>query len=411
MEAAADNQSPSSSDVDVTPRGASSAVLRALQLIQYDDSDSKLQAAKEIRRLTKTSQRCRRLLAAAVIPLVSMLRVDSPQSHHESALLALLNLAVKDEKETVKMPVQAVYGGRAHTVLSILCIYSLSWHDNLYLGEKGISRNKMSIVEAGALDHVIRFLRSENINLQESATAALLTLSASISNKPIIGASGAIPLLVNILKHGTTQAKVDAVMALSNLSTYTDNLTVIIETDPVPSVVTLLKSSKRSSKTAEKCCSVIESMVGFDEGRTALAAEDGGILAVVEVLENGTRQAREHAVGALLTICEGDRCKYRELILKEGVIPGLLELTVQGTPKSQTKAQTLLRLLRETPYPRSEFQPDTLENIVCNIISQIDGDEQSSKAKKMLAEMVQVSMEQSLRHLQKRALVCTPTDL
>lgn len=369
MEAAADNQSPSSSDVDVTPRGASSAVLRALQLIQYDDSDSKLQAAKEIRRLTKTSQRCRRLLAEAVIPLVSMLRVDSPQSHHESALLALLNLAVKDE------------------------------------------RNKMSIVEAGALDHVIRFLQSENINLQESATAALLTLSASISNKPIIGASGAIPLLVNILKHGTTQAKVDAVMALSNLSTYTDNLTVIIETDPVPSVVTLLKSSKRSSKTAEKCCSVIESMVGFDEGRTALAAEDGGILAVVEVLENGTRQAREHAVGALLTICESDRCKYREPILKEGVIPGLLELKVQGTPKSQTKAQTLLRLLRETPYPRSEIQPDTLENIVCNIISQIDSDEQSSKAKKMLAEMVQVSMEQSLRHLQKRALVCTPTDL
>jgi vacuolar protein 8 len=46
---------------------------------------------------------------------------------------------------------------------------------------------------------------------------------------------------------------------------------------------------------------------------------------------------------------------------------------------------------------------------VCNIISQIDGDEQSGKAKKMLAEMVQVSMEQSLKQLQQRALVCTPT--
>jgi vacuolar protein 8 len=108
-------------------------------------------------------------------------------------------------------------------------------------------------------------------------------------------------------------------------------------------------------------------------------------------------------------LCQSDRCKYREPILREGVIPGLLELTVQGTPKSQSKSQTLLRLLRDTPYPRSELQPDTLENIVCNIISQIDGDEQSGKAKKMLAEMVQVSMEQSLRHLQQRALVCTPT--
>ncbi|KAE8679742.1 protease Do-like 7-like [Hibiscus syriacus] len=369
MDTAAVTHSPSSSDVDVTLRGETSAVLRSLQLIQYNDPNSKLQAAKEIRRLTKTSQRCRRLLSVAVIPLVSMLRVDSPESHHESALLALLNLAVKDEK------------------------------------------NKMSIVEAGALDPIIRFLQSDNLNLQGSATAALLTLSASVNNKPIIGASGAIPLLGRMLRHGTTQAKVDAVTALSNLSTHANNLTVISETSPIPSIVSLLKASKKSSKTAEKCCSVIAFLVGFDEGRTALAAEEGGILAVVEVLENGTLQAREHAVGALLTTCESDRCKYREPILREGVIPGLLELTVQGTPKSQTKAKTLLRLLRESPYPRSELQPDTLENIVCNIICQMDGDDQSSKAKKMVAEMVQVSMEQSLRNLQHRALVCTPTDL
>ncbi|XVF81869.1 hypothetical protein PTKIN_Ptkin15bG0190300 [Pterospermum kingtungense] len=371
MDTAADIYSPSSSssDVDVTPRGATSAVERALQLIQSDDSDSKLQAAKEIRRLTKTSQRCRRLLADSVIPLVSMLGVGSPESHHESALLALLNLAVKDEK------------------------------------------NKVRIVEAGALEPVISFLQNENLSLQESATAALLTLSASVNNKPIIGASGAIPLLVDILKNGSAQAKVDAVMALSNLSTYPDNLTVIFGTSPIPYVVSLLKTCKKSSKTAEKCCSLIESLVGFEEGRIALTGEEFGVLAVVEVLENGTVLAREHAVGALLTMCDSDRCKYREPILSEGVIPGLLELTVQGTPKSQTKAQTLLRLLRDTPYPRSELQADTLENIVCNIISQIDGDDQSSKAKKMLAEMVQVSMEQSLRHLQQRALVCTPTDL
>ena len=267
-------------------------------------------------------------------------------------------------------------------------------------------------MEAGALEPVISFFQNENLNLQEYATAALLTLSASVNNKPIIGASGAIPLLVDILRHGSTQAKVDAVMALSNLSTHPDNLTIIFGTSPIPSIVSLLKTCKKSSKTAEKCCSLIESLVGFDEGRTALTAEEGGVLAVVEVLENGTLQAREHAVGALLTMCESDRCRYREPILREGVIPGLLELTVQGTPKSQTKAQILLRLLRDTPYPRSELQvPDTIENIVCNIISHIDGDDQSSKAKKMLAEMVQVSMEQSLRHLQQRALVCPPTDL
>ncbi|CAK7339050.1 unnamed protein product, partial [Dovyalis caffra] len=360
--------STSSSDPD-TPPSSSSAVRRALLLIQSDDLSLKIEAAKEIRRLTKTSQRCRRQLACAVKPLVCMLRVgdDDSVESNESALLALLNLAVKDEK------------------------------------------NKISIVKAGALEPIISFLQSQNSILQEYATASLLTLSASTINKPVISASGAIPLLVEILRNGNAQAKADAVMALSNLSTLPDNLDIILKTNPIPSIVSLLKTCKKSSKTTEKCCGLIESLVGFDEGRIALTSEEGGILAVIEVLENGSPQSREHAVGALLTLCQGDRCKYREPILREGVIPGLLELTVQGTPKAQPKAQTLLRLLRDSPYPRSELQPDTLENIVCNIISQIDGDEQSGKAKKMLAEMVQVSMEQSLRHLQQRALVCTPT--
>lgn len=73
-----------------------SAVHRTLQLIHSDDLNSKVHAAKEIRRLTKTSHRCRRHFSAAVKPLVGMLRSDSAEAT-EASLLALLNLAVKDE--------------------------------------------------------------------------------------------------------------------------------------------------------------------------------------------------------------------------------------------------------------------------------------------------------------------------
>ncbi|XP_010463794.1 PREDICTED: U-box domain-containing protein 7-like [Camelina sativa] len=351
----------SSSSVSVSS-SSSASIQRVLSLIRSEDSDSRLFAAREIRRLTKTSHRCRRHFSQAVEPLVSMLRFDSPESHHEAALLALLNLAVKDEK------------------------------------------NKVSIIEAGALEPIINFLQSNSPTLQEYASASLLTLSASANNKPIIGANGVIPLLVNVIKHGSPQAKADAVMALSNLSTLPDNLSMILSTKPLSPILNLLKSSKKSSKTSEKCCSLIESlMVSGEEPRSGLISNEGGVLAVVEVLENGSLQAREHAVGVLLTLCQSDRSKYREPILREGVIPGLLELTVQGTSKSRTKAQRLLCLLRDSESPRSEVQPDTIENIVSSLISHIDGDDQSGKAKKMLAEMVQVSMEKSLRHLQERA--------
>ncbi|XP_077253737.1 uncharacterized protein LOC143892760 [Tasmannia lanceolata] len=343
-------------------------VRETIQLILSDERESKIKAAREIRRLTKTSSKHRRHFSDAIEPLVSMLRSDDIDCN-ETSILALLNLAVKDE------------------------------------------RNKIKILDAGALEPLISFLQSHSSNLREYATAALLTLSASGINKPTISASGAIPLLVDVLRDGSSQAKVDALMALYNLSTLPDNLHIILSVQAIPPLINLLKSCKKSSKTAEKCSALLESLLGFDEARTALTAEEGGVLTVVEVLEDGSLQSREHAVGALLTMCESDRCRYREAILKEGVIPGLLELTVQGTPKSQSKAHTLLRLLRDSPYRKSDFEADTLENIVCNIVSQIDGEHRCGKAKKMLAEMVQVSMEQSLRHLQQRAFVCTQTEL
>lgn len=252
------------------------------------------------------------------------------------------------------------------------------------------------------MEPIIGFLQSENASLQDYATASLLTLSASSVTKPILSSFGVIPLLVDILRRGSSHAKVDSILTLYNLSTYQGNLTLILETEPIPSIISLLKSCKKSSKTAEKCTALIESLMCYEEGRNALTSEEGGIFAIVEVLEIGSLQSREHAVGALLTMCQIDRCKYRELILREGVMPGLLELTVKGTTISQEKSQILLRLLRDTPYKRSELKPDTLENIVSNLISQLDGNEQTGKARGLLAEVIQVSMDQSLRHLHQR---------
>ncbi|XP_042500542.1 U-box domain-containing protein 4-like [Macadamia integrifolia] len=357
----------SGNDSGVNSIGVPVIVKQILEFIQSDDPNLKIQAAREIRRLTKTSEKHRPYFSGAIERLVAMLRSDSPDCY-EAALLALLNLAVKDET------------------------------------------NKIAIVDAGALQPLISFLKSNDLNLREYATAALLTLSASAINKPKISASGAIPLLVEILRDASPQAKVEALMALYNLSTHPENLSIILAAKAISPLVNLLKSCKKSSKTTEKCSALIESLLSHDEGRTALTSEEGGVLAVVEVLESGSLQSREYAVGALLTMCKSDRCRYREVILREGVIPGLLELTVQGTPKSQSKAQTLLELLRDSPHGRDEFEADTLENIVCNIVSQIDGEDRGGKAQKMLAEMVQVSMEQSLRHLEQRALVGTPNN-
>lgn len=65
----------------------------------YGMGDSRIQAAHEIRKLTKSSAKCRAYFAAAgvIIPLVSMLK-SSSSDVKEAALLALLNLAVRNER-------------------------------------------------------------------------------------------------------------------------------------------------------------------------------------------------------------------------------------------------------------------------------------------------------------------------
>lgn len=336
----------------------------------HGDVDVRIRAAKEIRRLTKTSDKSRAYLAAAgvIVPLVSMLKSANLEAK-EAAVLALLNLAVGNE------------------------------------------RNKVRIVKAGAIPTLVELLQSENANLRESVVAAILTLSASAINKPVIGASGAIPLLVEVLTSGSIQGKVDAVMALYNLSTYTDNLLPILAAGSVPPLIRLLKDCKKTSKFSEKLTALLESLLVLEEGRTAIVKEEGGILALVEAVEDGSPQSREHAVGALLNLCQANIGEYRQVILKEGVIPGLLELTVQGTSKAQQRARTLLQLLRDSSTQRNSSS-NVLESIVHNIASHIDGVEQgSATAKQMLSEMVHLSMEKSMKQLQQRALLSIPSQI
>lgn len=345
-------------------------VLWSLLYGAHGDVDVRIRAAKEIRRLTKTSAKTRAYLAAAgvIVPLVSMLKSANSEAK-EAAVLALLNLAVGNE------------------------------------------RNKVRVVKAGAIPTLVELLQSENANLRESVVAAILTLSASAINKPIIGASGAIPLLVEVLTSGSIQGKVDAVMALYNLSTYTDNLLPILAASAVPPLIQLLKDCKKTSKFSEKLAALLESLLALEEGRTAVVKEEGGILALVEAVEDGSPQSREHAVGALLNLCQANRGEYRQAILKEGVIPGLLELTVQGTSRAQHRARTLLQLLRDSSTQRNSSS-HVLESIVHDIASHIDGVEQgSATAKQMLSEMVHLSMEKSMKQLQQRALLSIPSQI
>lgn len=250
---------------------------------------------------------------------------------------------------------------------------------------------------------LVELLKSESSGLRELAAAAVLTLSAAESNRSAITASGAAPLLVQVLINGSIQGKVDAVTALYNLSSSKESLDPNLYVEAVTPLLTLLKESKKYSKFAEKASSLLEILSGTEEGRSAISEAEGGILTVVETVEDGSYLSMEYSVGVLLTLCQSCREKYRERILREGAIPGLLRLTVYGTKKGQERARELLELLRDDRPKR--FTSKVLETIAFDIASRIDGPSQAAEtAKRLLKDMVRREMELSTSTLHLKAM-------
>lgn len=340
------------------------------------DLYAKIQAARDIRTAVRRSAssssspssslktRSRFAAAGVVQPLVLMLFSPNDEAR-EASLLALLNLAVRNE------------------------------------------RNKIKIVADGAVPPLVELLKIHHGSLRELATAAILTLSTATPNKPTILASGAAPLLVQILSSGSVQGRVDAVTALHNLFTCKESASACLDAAAVPALINLLKECRKHSKFAEKVSALLEILSKSDEGRTAIASSNGGILALVETVEDGSPISMEHAVGALLTLCQSCRSKYRPLILNEGAIPGLLKLTVEGTTEAQERSRTLLDLLRESPQDK-RLASSVLEKIVYDIATRVDGaDKAPETAKKLLQDMVQRSIDIKTSRILPKGVSCS----
>ncbi|KAL1560926.1 U-box domain-containing protein 4-like [Salvia divinorum] len=272
-------------------------------------------------------------------------------------------------------------------------------------------RNKIKIVAAGAVPPPVELLKNLTGNLRELAAAAILSLSSAPSNKPTIAATGAALLLVQILCSGSVQGKVDAVTALYYLSTCEEEPKLVLNAKVVPPLIDLLKECKKYSKFAEKTTFLLEIFSASEEGRAAITNVEGGILALVETIEDGSLVSMSHAVRTLLSLCQSCCDKYRELILKEGAILGLLRPTAEGTPAAQDRARTLLDMLRHSP-PDQRLTSSELERIVYNFAANVDGkDKAVETAKKLLQDMVQKSMDLSLGRTKLRSSPCTSTKI
>ncbi|KAK3183640.1 hypothetical protein Dsin_030926 [Dipteronia sinensis] len=327
------------------------------------DTQVQIQAASQLCKLS--SRHRHKLVERGIIsPLVSMLHSQDYEAV-EAALLSLLSLAF------------------------------------------GSERNKIRIVKSGVVPVLLELLQCQSEAQIELAVAAMLILSSCKANKLVIASSGAIQVLVEILSgyyvsdngddHNCSismQAKLDAIATLHNLSTCHQLIPSIVSSGVTYMLLQLVHSSDKSSELPEKAVSLLENVVTLSENALQeVAATSGAIRALVEGIEEGSPLCKEHAVAILLLVCQNRRDKHRVLILREGVMPGLmpglLQLSVDGTWRAQNMARELLLLLRDCSQYGSTSKQSKNE-LIEQIMEEIDaeGERVSGTTLRLVEEMI-----------------------
>ncbi|PWA52761.1 Armadillo [Artemisia annua] len=284
----------------------------------------KRSSAAKLRLLAKNRADNRKVIgeSGAVPALIPLLRCSDPWTQ-EHAVTALLNLSLLDD-------------------------------------------NKCLIAGAGAVKSLIYVLKTGTESSKQNAACALLSLAMVDEYKVSIGACGAISPLVCLLINGSNRGKKDALTTLYKLCSMKANKKRAVTAGVVKPLVELVvaageaaeEEKKTAAGMAEKAMVVLSSVAAVEEGKMALV-EEGGIPALVEVIEDGVSvKGKEFAVVTLLQLCEGvNGMRNRGLLVGEGAIPPLVALSQTGTARAKHKAETLLGYLREPRQEASSSSP------------------------------------------------------
>lgn len=226
-------------------------------------------------------------------------------------------------------------------------------------------RNKEMMMALGVLP-VLQELIAKS-NFVGAATALYLNLSCLEEAKPVIGSTEAVPFLIRVLRHeNDPQCKLDALHALYNLSSHPTNIPRLLPCGIVEGLQALITHSTDNTFT-EKSIAVLINLASSKTARDEIILAADLVSGLATVLDIGELVEQEQAAACLLILCNGNET-CSQMVLREGVIPSLVSISVNGTVRGKQKAQKLLMLFREQrqrdPSPSPVRQPERSDTVM-----------------------------------------------
>ncbi|KAF5202339.1 U-box domain-containing protein [Thalictrum thalictroides] len=252
----------------------------------------------------------------------------------------------------------------------------------LRLLAKTDSENRACIAEAGTISALVRYLMSNDPNLQINAVTTILNLSLLESNKKrIMETNGVIDGITEVLRSGATweakenaaatifivsgvpeyrkklgkkarvvkglmelakdgPGKKDALLAILNFAVEREAVGRLIEGGAVDMAIGL------ASEFPEEAMAIIAA-VAKRGGVAAVVASFQSVRIIGGILRDGPEAARESAVAGLVSVCRrGGPEVVAELASMAGIERSMWELMATGTLRARRKSASLMRIIR-----------------------------------------------------------------
>ncbi|KAJ7953016.1 RING-type E3 ubiquitin transferase [Quillaja saponaria] len=204
-------------------------------------------------------------------------------------------------------------------------------------------RNGLLYLKEDAFSMLANFLDSE---VKEEALAITEVLSTHQYCRDKIGASNAaVGTILKILDSPSIEFQQQVIQILCNLSLNSEICSQIVSLEGIPKLVPFFNDSY----LAGNCLYIMENLCNTEEGMVSVVETKGCISCVSERLETGSLEEQESAVAILLSLCS-QRVQYCQLVMDEGVIPPLVNISINGSENANVTALELLRLLRDINY-------------------------------------------------------------
>ncbi|WOL03855.1 U-box domain-containing protein 5 [Canna indica] len=230
-----------------------------------------------------------------------------------------------------------------------------------------LSKNRIEISSSSIEDALQLFISFLDSEISTEALMLLKKLIQDPSCRSNIMTSDAVSSIIKILDSEDVDSVELSLKVLLDLSPDRDLKSYILSSRSLTKLASFLTDEKLSHLSLK----IIQNISDDEEGALLVAKNNACLASIVELLDTGSKEEQELAVDILYSICSRsyENCLF---VMDEGVIPALVEISVNGNAKGKDISLRLLHLLRDVRcshrFVNSYINPEPIPELTENII-------------------------------------------